>query len=163
MSGGKGDDFLIGGEGADTLIGGNGEGAIDTASFAGSADIYTIASTSKWIGVKTDGTYEKDANGDIKIFTSASGVAGGSTAVKGFSVTTKDIDGDGSVSSSEKSGSATVSDLVFEVENFEFSDGMFRSSMEMFVEDLTLTLLLILQIYWVHWLTILFPRLILLT
>ena len=71
LSGGKGDDYLIGGEGADTLIGGNGVGAVDTASFEGSASNYTIAVAQKWVGVKADGTYETDANGDIKIFTAS--------------------------------------------------------------------------------------------
>ena len=136
LSGGKGDDFLMGGEGADTLIGGNGAGAIDTAAFTGSASIYDIATASKWVSVKdSDGTYETAANGDIKILTAANQASSGYTAVQGYSVTTKDVDGDGTVSDSEKSGSTTVVDLVFEVENFEFADAMYKSTVEVNVDD----------------------------
>ena len=47
-------------------------------------------------------------------------------------VTTKDADADGKISSSE---TTNVTDLVFEVESFQFEDGFGRASMEIIVDD----------------------------
>ena len=69
LSGGGGADFLVGGVGADTLVGGNGD-ATDTASFVGSMSNYSInTSSGKYIAVKSDGSYEKNAAGEIKVLT----------------------------------------------------------------------------------------------
>ena len=47
---------------------------------------------------------------------------------------TKDADGDGTISDSEKSGSS-VTDLVFEMENLQFSDTVARTDKQISADD----------------------------
>ena len=63
------------------------------------------------------------------------------TASKGFSVSTKDLDLDGTITSDELSQVASdatleIVDLVFEMENLQFDDGFGRTGMEINADDL---------------------------
>ena len=82
----------------------------------------------------TDVSVNQVSSGNVKL--GAISFANADTiASKGYSVTTKDADADGTISTSEASGSDVV-DYVFEMENLQFADGFGRTGIEINANDL---------------------------